>query len=158
MKKSTATIDLALASSGAILVFAPYAFLLVTSASHLLATRSFAMDYLIPAELFPVTLAGGALVIWASLRMKARRLSLAISLGVSVLCLVGSQGLAVATGLASGENEAAGWRLAVVVAALAISYAATLALGIGGILLAREALRRRHAAGAAGAEKGKPAE
>ena len=155
MKKNAAAIDLALATSGAVLVFLPYAFLIITSAIHLIATRSFAMDYLIPAEMFPVTLAGGALVIWASLRMKARRLSLALLLGVSVLCLVGSQGLAVATGLASGEHAAAGWRLAVVIAALAVSYAAALALGAGGILLAREAFRRRRAAGA---EKGKPAD
>jgi len=154
MKKNAATIDLVLATTGAVLVFAPYAFLLVTTPIHLVAARTWAMDYLIPAELYPVSLAGGALVIWAALRMKVRRLSLAISLGVSALFLVGVQGIAMATGLASGENAAAGWRLALVLGALAVSYAATLALGIGGILLAREAFRRRRAAGA---EKGKPA-
>ena len=46
----------------------------------------------------------------------------------------------------AGESAAAGWRLAIVLGALAVSYAATLALGVGAVLLAREALRRRRAA------------
>jgi len=44
----------------------------------------------------------------------------------------------VATGLASGAAEPAGWRLALVAAALAIYTLAVIAAGVGGILLLRE--------------------
>ncbi len=35
--------------------------------------RIFRFDYLMPAELFPATLVGGGLLIWAALRAHSRR-------------------------------------------------------------------------------------
>ncbi|MCX5971526.1 MAG: hypothetical protein NTV14_08525 [Coprothermobacterota bacterium] len=66
------------------------------------------LDYLMPAELFPAALVGGGLFILAALRARSRRVLIAW-VGVAVVFLVGSQVLAVATGLASGQTEPTGW-------------------------------------------------
>ncbi len=51
--------------------------------------------------------------------------------------LVGSQALAILTGLASGENRSAGW-MALILAAIAVYALAVLATGVGGLLLLRD--------------------
>ena len=70
--------------------------------------RMFRFDYLMPAELFPVALVGGCLLIWAALRARSRRRLIGWGLGIASSMLVGGQALAVVTGLASGESEPAG--------------------------------------------------
>jgi hypothetical protein len=50
--------------------------------------------------------------------------------------LVGSQGLAVITGLASGRHPAEGWRFGVVMAMYGLFLAAVVALGVAGIVSA----------------------
>jgi len=94
-------------------------------------------DYLIPAELFPLTLVGGLLLLWTALRARAYRKLIAWSLGGAVVLLVGSQLLAVVTGLASGETEPSGWIFALVVGALILYTLAVIAMGVAGILLLR---------------------
>ena len=71
--------------------------------------RIFLFDYLMPAELFPLALLGGGLLVWAALRARSRLAPIAWGLGLSIGLLVGSQLLAVVTGLASGETEPAGF-------------------------------------------------
>lgn len=78
--------------------------------------RVFHLDYLMPAELFPVALAGGGLLLWAALRARSRRGLVGWGLGLAAGMLVGGQGLAVVTGLASGEREPAGVWWALVIA------------------------------------------
>ena len=98
----------------------------------------FRFDYLMPAELFPVALSGGGLLLWAALRARTRRKLIPWGLGCAVGLLVGGQGLAFATGLASGEIEPVGWWWALVLGAI-ISYAlALVAIGVGGVLLLRD--------------------
>lgn len=98
----------------------------------------FHFDYLMPAELFLVALAGGLLLIWAALRSKQRRRWIGISLGAAILALVGGQGLAVLTGLASGATQPGGWQFALVLALIALYTLALVVLGVGGILLWRD--------------------
>lgn len=107
------------------------------SIGFFIAERRVLFDYLMPAELFPTALLGGGLLLWAAFRAHVHRLLLSSSLGIAVGMLVASQGLAVLTGLASGEHEAVGWRFAIVITALAIYILALVILGIGGILLLR---------------------
>lgn len=87
-------------------------------------------DYLMPAELFPLALAGGLLLLWAALRARTGVGRVAWSLGIAVGAMAGSQVLAVVTGLASGAREAVGWRLVLVIAGLALYI---LALGVIGV-------------------------
>lgn len=113
------------------------------SAVRFSQSRMFRFDYLMPAELFPAALIGGVLLLWAALRARAYRRLIDWGLGVAVVLLFGGQALAVVTGLASGETEAAGWPWALVVASLVIYILALIVLAIGGILLLRDLFKTR---------------
>jgi hypothetical protein len=90
-----------------------------------------------PAELFPVVLVGGGLLIWAALRVRERRRLIGWSLGIACGGLVGGQALAVVTGLASGETQPAGWWWALVLACMGVYALAVVGMGVGGVLLLR---------------------
>jgi hypothetical protein len=97
-----------LAISGTALVWIPILAPALFSAAFLIQARLFRFDYLMPAEIFPVALAGGCLLLWAALRARSRRGLIGGSLGGAAILLVGSQALAVVTGLASGRTEPTG--------------------------------------------------
>lgn len=99
-------------------------------------------DYLLPAELFPVALVGGGLLVWAALRVR-RYIKLVVgSLSLAIVALFSGQLLAVLTGLASGETKPGGWQWAVVVGAIVVYILALVILGVGGMLLVRELQER----------------
>jgi hypothetical protein len=101
----------------------------------------FRFDYLMPAELFPVALAGGLLLIWAALRARSRQRLIGWGLVIAAGLLVGGQALAVVTGLASGETEPVGLWWALVLASLVIYTLALVDMGVGGVLLLRDLFR-----------------
>jgi hypothetical protein len=124
-----------LAIAGTVLVWFPILTPILFSVVAFLAERMFRFDYLMPAELFPAALAGGALLLWAALRARARQRLIGWGLGSAIGLLVGGQGLAVVTGLASGETAPAGWMMVAVLGAI-IAYAlALIVIGVGGALL-----------------------
>ena len=127
-----------LAIVGTALVWFPILAPVVLSLARIIQARPFQFDYLMPAELFPVTLAGGCLLFWAALRARSRRRLIGWCLGIAAGLLVGGQALAVVTGLASGETEPVGWPWALVLAALAIYSLALVVMGVGGLLLLRD--------------------
>jgi hypothetical protein len=94
--------------------------------------RRFRFDFLVPAELFPLTLIGGGLLLWAALRTHSRRGLIGGSLAVAAGMLIGGQVLAVVTGLASGETEPVGIWWALVLATIFIYWLALLGMGVGG--------------------------
>lgn len=97
----------------------------------------FLFDYLMPAEFFPSVFVGGGLLLWAALRMHVHVKLIVWSLGSAAVLLVGSQGLAVVTGLSTGKIAASGWQWALVLA-LIIGYAlAVVLLGVCGTTLVR---------------------
>ena len=98
----------------------------------------FLLDYLMPAELFPFALAGAILLLWAGLRARSHWKLIAWGLGIAVGLLVGSQALAVVTGLASGATEPVGVWWILVLASLAIFTLGLVTIGVGGILLLRD--------------------
>ncbi len=102
-KKNTLTNILAI--SGTVLVWFPILSLILLSVSRLMARRMFRFDYLMPAELFPMALVGGGLLLWATLRARSRWKSIGWGLGIATGFLIGGQALAVATGLASGATD-----------------------------------------------------
>jgi hypothetical protein len=131
-----------LAVLGTVLVWFPLLAPMAFSAVRLIRGGIFLFDYLMPAELFPSALAGGALLFLAAFRAKARISVIGWGLGSAVFLLVGSQALAVVTGLASSVTDPTGWVYAVVLAALiAFVLAFLLVVGVGGVLLLRDVFK-----------------
>ncbi len=128
----------ALAVSGTVVLALPLAAPLVFGALGLLVQGRFHLDWLMPAELLPVALVGGGLLLWAACRARARRGLIGGSLAVALVALAAGLAFAVVTGLASGATEPAGWRWALVMGSLGV-YAIGLAVGVvGGGLLVRD--------------------
>jgi hypothetical protein len=127
-----------LAIVGTMLVWFPILAPVLLSMAVIIQEHMFRFDYLMPAELFPATLVGGGLLIWAALRARSRRGLIGWGLGIAVGLLVGGQVLAVVTGLASGETEPAGWWWALVLASIVIYSLVLVVIGVGGVLLLRD--------------------
>ena len=145
MMKTTNTLTKVLAIIGTVLVWltllSPFILWLLFSAWRgSISFRYF--DYLMPAELFLVALVGGLLLVWAALRARRYRLLIGCSLGLAVLALVGGQGLAVLTGLASGEIGQDSWQWVLVLATLGVYWLALVGLGVGGVLLWRDLTKK----------------
>ena len=122
---------------GTVLVWLPLVLPILLSAAALLRWGLLRFDYLLPAELFPLALVGGALLLWAALRARAYRGLIGGGLGVATGSLVTGQLLAVVTGLASGATEPVGWRVVVVLGAIVLYALALAVVGVGGVLLLR---------------------
>ncbi len=130
-----------LAVVGTILVWLPVVALVVITGAMLIRRGEFHFDYLIPAELFPVFIAGGLLLLWAAIRAKCYRRWIGAGLGTAVVFLVSGQAIAVATGLASGATKPNGWQWALVLGSIIIYDLAVIAVGVGGIFLIRSIFR-----------------
>ena len=135
-KKSTLTKILAIL--GTLLVWLPILAPFIFSLRAIVSQQMFRFDYLIPAELFPVALTGGGLLVWAALRARSRLKLIAWGLGVAAIMLVGGQALAIITGLASGEIEPAGVWWALVLASIMVYSLALVVIGVGGVFLLRD--------------------
>ena len=133
-----------LAILGTVLVWFPILAPFIFSLRALINQQMFRFDYLIPAELFPVALTGGGLLVWAALRARLHLRLIGWGLGVAAFLLVGGQVLAVVTGLASGEIEPAGTWWALVLASILGYSLALIVIGIGGVLLLRDLSRPAH--------------
>lgn len=134
----TGALTKALATVGTVLAWCPIAATLILAAVGLFEARRFRFDYLMPAELFPLALAGGALLLWAAARARMQRKAIGWGIAAMLGLLVGGQALAVVTGLASGETEPAGWRWILVMAAIAGYTLALVEVGCAGALLMRD--------------------
>ncbi|NUM44392.1 MAG: hypothetical protein HUU38_06755 [Anaerolineales bacterium] len=135
-KKNALTKGLTIVGTG--LVWFPLLAPLLLSAVTGMVEGVFRLDYLMPAELFLVALLGGLLLLWAAIRMQARRGLIGWGLGLAVGLLVGSQVLAVVTGLAHGDTAPDGWAWILVLTLLGSYILAVMGVGIGGILLLRD--------------------
>ena len=136
-----------LAVAGTILVWLPILAPVLFAALRLIESSRLQFDYLMPAELFPLALAGGLLLVWAAWRRRSRRGLIGWSFVMAIVLLVGGMVLAAVTGLASGEREASGPWLALVLAPL-IGYSLALAAtGVGGYLLLLDLFRKPGGAG-----------
>lgn len=131
-----------LAIVGTVLVWLPILAPITFSIISLIGDGRFRFDYLIPAELFFVVLAGACSLLWAALRARLQRKLIGWSFGIAIAILFVGQGLAMVTGLASGANEPEGWRWALVLGSIIVYILAVAALGVGGILLLRDLFRR----------------
>lgn len=133
-----AWIDRALVVLGTLLAWFPIAATVLLSAIGTIADRTLRFDFLIPAELFPFFAVGGLLLSVAAVRLARRRWTVVGGTTAAVAALVATQGLAVVTGLAHGDVEPAGWRLALVMGALVLYTAAVVVTAVGGVQLWRD--------------------
>lgn len=131
-----------LAIFGDVLVWLPLLAPCVLWAARLPLGRVPVFDFLMPAELFPLALAGGALLVVAAWMANTWRAAIGWSVGVAAAGLVGSQSLAVVTGLASGAAEPMGWPWIAVLSLLALYALALLVLGVYGAALSIRLGRR----------------
>jgi hypothetical protein len=131
-----------LAILGNILGWFPILAPIVLAFAALITRGRFLLDFLMPAELFPIALAGSLLLLWAGLRAHSHWKLIAWGLGIAILLLVGSQAIAVVTGLASGEIEPSGFWFVLVLTVFAGFVAALIAVDVGGILLLRDLFRK----------------
>jgi hypothetical protein len=137
-----------LAVVGTVLAWLPIVATVVMAVPGSLLRGAVQVDYLMPAELFPVALAAGAVLLWAALRARSRVAPIAWGLGLTAGMLVGGQALAVATGLASGATQPSGVAWAVVMASLVLYTLLIVELGVAGVLLVRDVFASEADAGA----------
>jgi len=136
MKKTWFTKLLAVA--GTILSGLPIAAPIILAILSLVMDGRFRFDYLMPAELFFLSLGGGAMLIWAAIRAHSRLKMIAWSLSIGIVLFFGSQGLAVITGLADGRvGEESPWFI-VIISMLILFILAMISLFIGGVLLCKD--------------------
>jgi len=126
-----------LAVVGTVLVWFPILAPVLLLLASLISDHMFRFDYLIPAELFPVALIGGGLLLWAALWARSNFKVVGWGLGLAIAFLVGGQALAVATGLATGATRPDGWQWMLVLGSLILYTVALVDIGVGGILLLR---------------------
>ena len=119
-----------LAVAGAILLWFPLVVTVLLSLIGSVMARRFLFDFLMPAELGLFAFAGAALAIFAAWRAGGPWRRLLLLAAVMLVCLIGSQGLAVLLGLADGSYPPAGWRLAVVIAVYAGYVLGLIALAV----------------------------
>jgi hypothetical protein len=135
-KKSSLTKILAIL--GTVLVWFPILAPVLISITTIIRSGIFRFDYLMPAELFPAALVGGGLLLWAALRARSRFRLIGGGLGIAVLSVVGGQGLAVLSGMASGDTAPDGWLIAIILGTIAIYSFSLFLISVGGVLLLRE--------------------
>ncbi|MDX1416183.1 MAG: hypothetical protein R3293_18440 [Candidatus Promineifilaceae bacterium] len=133
----TGSLTKVLAAVGTALVWLPLLAPLFFTLISLGIDGVFRFDYLMPAELFPLVLVGGALLFWVAWRAHVYLALVGMSLIIAIGTLFGSQLLAIVTGLASGETTVGGWQWLLVLFLLAIYTMSIAMIGVGGILLVR---------------------
>jgi hypothetical protein len=127
-----------LAIAGTVLVCLPVLLPFVLSLVLFIRARMLRFDYLAPAEVFPVAFVGMCLLLWSALRARSRQKLVGWGLGIALAALIGSQALAIVTGLASGETEPVGIWWTLVLGCYALYPLALVVIGIGGVLLLRD--------------------
>lgn len=126
-----------LAPLGTVLVLLPILFMLLTAVVGSLQRRQLLCDYMLPAELSLLVLAGCGLLLWAALRARTFIRAIAWTTGASFVLLIGCQALAMVTGLAHGRVEvedAPGWVAIITVMLLGYDLGVAL-LGYWGVRL-----------------------
>lgn len=122
-----------LAVTGTVMLWLPIFFTILTSTIFFTRTGFYRIDYLMPAELFPVALIGGLLLFGAAAIIHTRHKKIGILILAMISFLAAGQLTAVTTGLASGAIEPTGWPLILTSSLIALYTLALIALGLTGI-------------------------
>jgi hypothetical protein len=132
-----------LAIIGTVLVALPLVFPLATSLPSIGSPGGYRVDYLMPFELYPITLIGTALILWASLRAHMRRAAVARAIGAMlgffILCAIAAQ----VTGIANSVEQLEKWRYMLTAGLGVASLLGQVALIVVGVLLVRDLFATR---------------
>ena len=131
-----------LAVFGTVLMWLPVLAPIILGVGSLIFAGIFRFDYLMPAELFPSAVLGGAMLLWAALRTHSHRKLIGWGLVTAVVMLFGGQAIAVVTGLASGKTEPTPMLMALVLTPIMIYALALAVVGVGGVQLSRDLFRQ----------------
>lgn len=131
-----------LAVAGTVVLWLVVAAPLVLALVSLASRGGFRFDFLIPGEVFPAVLAGGALLVAAAILARARIRPIAAVLAAAVALLAASQLVAWRTGLAAGRIEAEGLPFTATMSLFVGYDLAVVALAVLGTLLVRDLVRK----------------
>lgn len=129
--------------AGAVLLWAPILFMLLTATVGSIIRGMFLFDYLMLAELFFIVLPGMVLLILAGILSATLVKWLCWGSGAALAAFAGGQILAVASGLASGMMAPGGLVFAVVIASIVIYNLTIVLLAVLGIVLIRRVFRKK---------------
>lgn len=127
-----------LALAGTVLVWLPIALTILSSLFVLLVRRSFHLDFLMPAELFPLALVGALILVSVALKARCRRKPVAVSGAAMVVFFACVLFVPLVTGLASGATPPEGWPWALTLMSLALYATAMVFTGVAGTLLTKD--------------------
>lgn len=130
-----------LAIVGTVLVGLPVVTPIIFGLTRVFRGATFLVDFLMPAELGFLVLAGALMLLWAAIRVRAYIQWIAWSIGIAVVLVVGAQWLAVATGLADGSTPPGGWQMAVTMAGIIGYDLAVISILLAGIWLIRKVFK-----------------
>ena len=142
MRKNNISIRI-LAITGAVLLFLPVLTTILTGTFISIARHRLRVDYLMPAELGLLAIIGGGLPLAAIISRTHFKQILLIYL-LMIIMLVGSQAIAVWTGLASGAREATGWPFTLVIGMLVVYALLTVVLGLAGVQLSKDLIKAKN--------------
>jgi len=126
-----------LAFVGTLLIWIPILAPVLLTLILLLKDGIFRFDFLMPAELFPLAFIGGIILVWWSRKISSFQKRIAWSFGTAIAALVGSQAIAVVTGISSGEREASGLFFVLIILVYIIYLISHVMLGVYSIKFLR---------------------
>jgi hypothetical protein len=143
MERQTALMK-GIAIAGTALAGAPILLTIITGIAATIAEGRLLVDYMMPAELFLISLAGGLLLLWPALR--TRQMRAPVIAGAVSMCvfIAACQGIALLSGIATGEAAAAGTAWIAVLTALALYTTAVIGTCIAGIVLTKRLFQKPH--------------
>jgi hypothetical protein len=127
---------------GTVLIWFPVLAPFILGLGSLIWDGMFRFDYLMPAELFPSALLGGAILFWAGMRARLYHKQIGWGMVAAVALLFGGQALAVVSGLASGETEPTPLLIRLVLTPIIIYALILAAVGVYGVLLSRDLFKQ----------------
>jgi hypothetical protein len=127
---------------GTVLIWFPVLAPFILGLGSLIWDGMFRFDYLMPAELFPSALLGGAILFWAGMRVRLYHKQIGWGMVAAVAFLFGGQALAVVSGLASGETGPTPLLIRLVLTPIIIYALILAAVGVYGVLLSRDLFKQ----------------
>lgn len=131
-----------LAVTGTVMIWLPVFFTVLISTIHFTISNKLRVDYLMPAELFPVALIGGLLLFWAALRIRTQYKMVGLLILAMFSFLAAGQIFAIVTGQASGAVKPEGWFFATAITFIALYTITLIVLGISGVLFIKNIYRK----------------